>query len=197
MSIINQQFDRNLLETYKFEQCSLSFFYIDDPNTIRFNTTKQEVEQNLKSKKFKAEDNVKGASDFWKSYQYISDEDGHLTDHIRCRFCGRVDKYEPKSGTKHLLAHYKICNPLTKSASIDQYFTKKEIYVTNDEKTMLTRTALEMCYKDLRPFRAIEGRGLMSLLLAVSKLTSKYGLLSEETLRRMLPCDRTVSIFFH
>lgn len=53
--------------------------------------------------------------------------------------------------------------------------------------------ALEFCYKDIRPFTAVEGSGLIDLLVAVSKLSSKYGQFSADELKKNLPCRNTVS----
>lgn len=60
----------------------------------------------------------------------------------------------------------------------------------------ITNAAVKFCYKDMRPFVAIEGKGLNNLLEAVSTLSSKYGKLTAEEIQEILPVANTVSPFF-
>lgn len=195
LSFNKKQIAKNVIRKVQILRLCIIWFHIENPQKkTYFTSSKEEVIQQLNAKKFKLQDNVDGRSEYWRTYQLIVNEKGTPANQARCRICGRVDEYDTKKGTKHLGSHYKSCNALTTPPPINKSFPKKEICITRDEKSMLATTALEMCYKDIRPFSAIEGEGLISLLLAISKLTTKYGLLSEETLRKMLPCDRTVSI---
>lgn len=146
----------------------------------------------MKENVFKVTDNLKGSANFWRSYQVILDEKNEQTGFVKCKFCNRLDKYDTYKGTKDLKLHANQCNALTKTSSILTY-AKKTVCITKEEKTQLTKAALQLCYKDIRPFTAIQGKGQMALLLAVSKLSSKYGQLSEEELKEFLPCANTVN----
>lgn len=150
------------------------------------------MEQNIKQEIFKVIDNAKGTAEYWRSYQLVVDTKGIATGFLRCRFCNRIDTYDSYKGCRPLKAHAVDCNALSKTTSIRSYI-KKEISITKEEKTALSLSALEFCYKDIRPFLSIEGEGLRSLLLSVSKLSSKYGSFSEEQMKKFLPCSNTVS----
>lgn len=154
--------------------------------------SKSEVEKNLNANIFTVQDSAKGTADYWRSYQQVVDMKGGLTGYVRCRFCNRIDVYDTYKGTKQLKAHAKECNALSKSASIRSYI-QKDISITKEEKTALSLSVLQFCYMDIRPFFSIEGEGLKSLLLSISKLSSKYGTFSEEQMKKILPCANTVS----
>lgn len=122
----------------------------------------------------------------------IVDEKNVPTNYVKCKFCNRIDEYDKVKGTKGLKTHTTLCNSLSASCSVKPFITK-DIILSKDEKTSLNMAALGYCYKDLRPFMAIEGEGLRSLLLAISKLSSKYGQFSEEQLNKYLLCPNSVS----
>lgn len=151
------------------------------------------VEKNLKLKIFTVKDNEKGTADFWKTYQQIADANKQLVNHVVCRFCNRVDEYDTYKGTKTLRGHSLQCNALKRTNTLDTYFDK-QINVTKEEKADLCSAVAQLCYKDLRPFIAIENDGQLALLLAISKLSSKYGEFSLESLKKKLPCPKTVII---
>lgn len=154
------------------------------------------MEKNLKEAIFTVKDNTNGTADYWRSYQLVIDKKRISTGYVRCRFCNRLDVYDTFKGTKTLKSHSSACNALSKTKSILSY-VQKEISITKEEKNDVTLSALQFCYKDIRPFWAIQGEGLISLLLAISKLSSKYGTLSLEQLKKILPCPNTVSIIFY
>lgn len=155
-------------------------------------SSKADVEKKLKEKTFKVMKNAEGKADFWQSYQLIVDEKNKPTNYVQCKFCNRIDEYDTSKGIKGLKAHTARCNSLAASSSMKS-FIQKDIILSKDEKASLNMATLEFCYKDIRPFTAINGEGLHSLLLAISKLSSKYGQFSEEQLNKHLLCANSVS----
>lgn len=142
---------------------------------------------------FSVRDRENARSDLWKAYQQIVDQNGEVTNIVQCRQCKRFDKYESEKGVKNLSDHAKNCSALGHSR-MDAFIERNQIEVTKDEKKTLAERAAEFCYKDMRPFTAISGTGLMQLLLTISALSAKYGKFSEEQLKKILPCANTVSL---
>lgn len=68
------------------------------------------------------------------------------------------------SGIKHLNGHIVKCNVLTKTPSICSYI-QRVISITKEENIAVTLSSLEFCYKDVRPFWAIQCEGLSGLLV--------------------------------
>lgn len=102
----------------------------------------------------------------------------------------RFDEYDTVKGLKVLNSHAKSCNAFG-MPKIDGY-VKREVKVTKSEKDELTKSAVKFCYMDMRPFIAVEGRGLMNLFEAVSTISAKYGKLTADQLKEMLPVANTV-----
>lgn len=160
-------------------------------NVIQIDKT--EAVNGLKTGLFSVRDRVNGRSNLWQSYQEVLNENNELTNMVRCRQCKRIDKYDSEKGVKMLGEHAKFCSALGKSR-IDAFVEKKQIEITKEEKKCLAERAAEFCFKDMRPFSAINGAGIMQLLLAISALTAKYGRFSDEQLKKVLPCANTVCV---
>lgn len=151
-----------------------------------------EVTTKLKEKLFTVRKYEDGTADFWRSYEMIYDEKNVQTNFVQCKFCTRIDPYHTLKGTKGLKAHAAQCNSLSALSSVKP-FIQRDIVLSKNEKDALNMAVLEFCYKDIRPFTAINGDGFRSILLAISKLSSKYGPFSEEQLDRNLICPNSVS----
>lgn len=153
--------------------------------------SKDLCKQMLKEKKFSTIE-YDGRAPFWKTYRMVQTEEKIDTNHIQCRRCGRLDLYDPEKGSKNISAHHAKCNALASCPSIENFVTKEK-HISKEEKTALSQAAAEFCFKDLRPFYAIEGTGLLQLLASISSLSAKYGVLDENQLQKFLPCANTVS----
>lgn len=68
---------------------------------------KNEAVNGLKTGQFSVRDRANARSGLWKAYQEVYNENGHLTNMIRCRHCRQVDKYESEKGVKMLGIHAK------------------------------------------------------------------------------------------
>lgn len=150
-----------------------------------------DVEKKLKEKLFAVKKNENGTADYWKSYQMIVDDKNVPTNYVQCKFCSRIDEYNTLKGTRGLKSHASHCNSVSAKSSVKP-FIQREIILSKEEKSALNLAALEFCYKDLRPFTSIKGEGCRSLLLAISRLSSKYGSFSEEQLDRHLLSPNSV-----
>lgn len=147
--------------------------------------SKADCAKMLKEKKFSVVE-YDGRAQFWTTYRMVQTEDKIDTNYVECRRCGT------QKGTKTISAHHLKCNALASCRSMENYVTKEK-QITKEEKTALSHAAAEFCFKDLRPFYAIEGPGLLQLLASVSSLSAKYGVLDENQLKKFLPCANTVS----
>lgn len=152
--------------------------------------SREECVRMLKEKKFSA-DEYNGRASFWRIYRMVRNAEKKDTTWAQCR-CGRIDEYIPEKGTKHMSNHYSQCNVLEKNQSLDKFVTKEK-HITKEEKAALSQATADFCVRDIRPFHAIEGRGLLNLLASVSLLSAKYGVLDESQLQTFLPCRSTVS----
>lgn len=110
--------------------------------------TKTDVEKNLNENVFMVKDNANGIANFWRSYQLVIDKKGVVTGFVRCRYCNRIDVYDTTKGTRILKSHSIECNALSKTPSIRTYM-QKDISITKEEKTELSLSALQFCYKDI------------------------------------------------
>lgn len=135
---------------------------------------------------------VQGKADFWKVYKRLYTKDGKETNCVQCKNCLRFDEYDTNKGLKTLNNHVKSCNAV-RMPTLDR-FVQRDIKLTTTEKNELTKAAAKFCYTDMRPFVAIEGKGLNHLLEAVSALSAKYGKFTSEQLAEMLPVANTVNI---
>lgn len=106
------------------------------------------MEKNLRENTFTVEDSANGTANYWRSYQLVIDKNGNNTGFVRCRFCSRLDVYDTYKGTKTLKAHAGGCNALSRTPSI-RSFVQKNISITKEEKTNLSLSALQFCYKDI------------------------------------------------
>lgn len=169
------------------------FFQLDNNNTKKkkeiINVNRSQANEKLKNGEYVLKDGT-GKANFWKSYKKLYTKDGKDTNCVQCQHCGRFDEYDTIKGLKVLNAHAKSCNAFG-MPKIDGY-VKREVKVTKSEKDELTKSAVKFCYMDMRPFIAVEGRGLMNLFEAVSTISAKYGKLTADQLKEMLPVANTV-----
>lgn len=131
-----------------------------------------------------------GTADFWKAYKRLFTKDGKETNCVQCQYCGRFDEYDSAKGLKTLKTHIKNCCAIG-APKLDAYI-QRDINLTKDEKSGLNKAAVNFCYMDMRPFTAIQGKGLKYLLEAVSAISSKYGKLTPDQLEKILPTANTV-----
>lgn len=155
------------------------------------NVNRMEAKQKLKEGEYILRDG-QGKADFWKVYKKLFTSDGKDTNCVQCQNCCRFDEYDTNKGLKTMNVHAKMCNAFGVQ-KLDA-FIQREIKLNTSEKDELIKAAVKFCYKDMRPFVAVEGEGLRSLLEAISTISAKYGRLSGYQLKEMLPVANTVNI---
>lgn len=127
---------------------------------------------------------------YWETFREIFDEDDlQVAGYICCSVCKRVFLYETcGNGTKSIGIHYKKFGLCTLDS-----FTKRIVTFSTTEKKRILEAAVKFCCKDLRPFFAIYGEGLLDFTEEIVATCSKYGNVSRESLKALLPCPNSVS----
>lgn len=131
-------------------------------------------------------------ADYWETMRAIFDETKReVKSHVFCSVCKCVFKYDTVgNGTKNLKEHYKICKA---GKTLNRFVEKHKKNFTKIEKEKIAQAAVRFCTKDLRPFYALYGNGLMDLMEEVVNVCAPHGKLSRESLQALLPCPNTVS----
>lgn len=131
-------------------------------------------------------------ADYWQTMRAILDEaKREVTGHVFCSVCKNVFKYDTVgSGTKNLKDHHKICKP---GKTLSRFVEKEKNNFTKSEKEKIAQAAVRFCSKDLRPFYALYGEGLMDLMEEMLSVCIPHGKLSRKSLQALLPCPNTVS----
>lgn len=157
---------------------------------------RKRIENRIKSKEFETKKRLYSSkiSSIWKFYEEIFDEKGHkIQNFIFCPHCETVKTYDTSLGSSNLIRHTKRCKGL-QSNTLDRYVVKN-VQITKNDRNEVLDAAKRFCYVDLRPFYAIAGEGLVDLLMAVSSVTARHGLLSKDNILDLLPHPTTVSLF--
>lgn len=153
----------------------------------------EEIKEKLASKEFITQKRAgsRYTSSNSNTFHEIVTKDGLLVpNYVFCTNCNKLQRYEPIKGTNNLNRHMQACT-MPKN-SIKRYLAKKSISLDRADKNSLLNAAKRFCYLDLRPFKAVEGEGLIDLLHAVSSITARHGLLSKEQLNEIIPAPLTV-----
>lgn len=131
---------------------------------------------------------------YWETMRGIFDETNReVKNYVFCSVCKYVFRYDTNVGTKSLRDHSRICQP---GKTFGRFVAKNKTNFTNVENKQIVEAAVRFCCKDLRPFFALHGEGLMDLLLeALVGICAQHGRLSRESLRSLLPCPNSVSKF--
>lgn len=147
-------------------------------------TTKNKFAEGNVSKRFK--------SVIWTICDEIFDESNQkLTSAVFCTKCKTVFKYNSRSiGTTTIKNHGCLDEP--NQTKIDGFgITKKTIAQT--DKSKMKDSAVAFVGKDLRPFEALNGAGLFELSKTLISVGAKYGNLSDDDIRALIPSPSTVS----
>lgn len=154
-----------------------------------------DIEAKLKLNLFKTRERTGLAyrSTNWSLFKEIVTDEGNLVSNfVYCTNCAKVISYNTVKGTNNLNRHRNACSKKP-TGTIQNYMVRPINFLPKDKAGVLD-AAKKFCYQDLRPFSAIEGNGLIKLLHEVSSVTNRYGLLSEDQIRLLLPCRTTVRL---
>lgn len=129
---------------------------------------------------------------YWETFRSIFDANkNEIKDFVCCDVCKHILKYDTAgSGTKNIKDHFAACKP---GGALGRFVQRNKTNFTKSEKNRIAEAAVRFCAKDLRPFYAISGEGLMDFLVAIASICGEYGCLSRESLLALLPCPNTVS----
>lgn len=147
--------------------------------------TRSKFSDGRASKRFK--------SPIWKCCNEITDQNDQLVkEAIYCVRCSRVFKYNPRSnGTTQILNHGCLSDKSAQT-KIDGFTTTKKV-ISEADKNQLKMSSVSLCTKDFRPFEAISGIGLFTLIKTCIFLGAKYGNLEDSQIRSLLPSSHTIS----
>lgn len=161
------------------------------------NMARERIQAKINSKEFKTKKRLclsKGSS-IWQFYEEIFNEKGHkIPNFIFCPQCETVKTYDTSCGSSNLLRHKEKCN--SRQINTLDRFVLKNLRITKKDRDEVLNAAKRFCYVDLRPFYAIAGNGLLDLLMAVSCVTARHGLLSRDNMMDLIPHPTTVSPLF-
>lgn len=102
-------------------------------------------------------------------------------------------KYSSKLGTSNALGHFKKHEASEGTVTLDKFFIKKKSIVSAADKSNLIEAGVKFVSKDLRPFAAIKGEGMMDLAHTLWNMGAKYGQISRNELVEVMPCPPAIS----
>lgn len=111
---------------------------------------------------------------------------------VVCKKCEKVMRYDSKTlGTNHLTNHLKT-HGNERLHSMNEFVMKtKEL--TKTDKNMVLNACVNFVCKDLRPYSAVVGDGLIELLQTFMKIGSIHGTLEQSQIKDLLPSVQTIS----
>lgn len=131
------------------------------------------------------------SSTVWNKFQIIQckreDIFVDVSNYVICKKCSRFLKYNgtTTTGLKNHTCRFIEVDSNNSSAST-------EIKFTDEDKKLIRDSATKFIVNDLRPFYAIEGIGLNSLLSSVIDLVHKYPTISSDKIMNSLPSRNTL-----
>lgn len=139
----------------------------------------------------KPNETKKSTGRFWSTFDRIFDAQtgAPIVGYVLCRMCNKISKYDPTKGISNLNTHSEACKTQKQTLTA---FIPRENTIKNNHKKELCMQTVAASAKDLRTFNLTEGSGVFGLLHTVWNLGAKVGAVSEEELRRALPCKQTV-----
>ena len=163
----------------------------------------QQIKKLLKEKKLLLKKNSTIHSSVWKIFLQVFHEEQY-TGYVLCSDCNQALKHDrATSGTSHQQRHIDR-SPCKKKADHNQPVTSHRRPLTqatmtsfvSNMKPILTsckeeiaNAAVAFVAKDLRPFSAIEGKGLLKLANALINVGAKHGKVDAAT---VLPARNTI-----
>lgn len=129
---------------------------------------------------------------YWETFRLIFDaSDIQIRGYVCCSVCKTILVYDTsKNGTQGIKNHWQTCKP---GGKVDLFVQKRKTNFTTKEKELVLNGVVRFCCKDLRPFYAIYGDGLLDFLTAFISVAHRYGNLDKISIESLLPCPNTVS----
>lgn len=159
----------------------------------------EKVSRCLVSGEYKLRPSINGRSDVWKDFGVVTDQDGKVLPYAACKSCFTVVSYTGrKSGTNSLKRHK--CKSDDRQTSILTALSVKSIQpkfakVTQADKHKIIQLSTNYVCKDISPFEAVDGDGLLYLIQGVTDLQFKQS--QPLNVRDIIPHSTTVSRNIH
>lgn len=128
--------------------------------------------------------------ELWQHFSkiYCVTSEVQIQGFIVCNDCKRVLKYTSSNVLLHIKKHVKP------KQTIDDFFgSERGAQLTLGDKELLLEASVNFVCKDLRPYASLEGEGMLDIAHAIWNLGAKYGAMSKDQIRSILPSAVTVS----
>lgn len=136
------------------------------------------------------------SSPVWLKFHEIIDENSNIVPKwYYCLQCKQpVENKYPNGTTVRFIRHLKQCTEHdTSQLKLDEFFAEKDPKkVTGKYVDMLKEASVRFVCEDLRPYSAIEGRGVFELIAAGVEIGKRYPNLTRSDLMISLPSRDTV-----
>lgn len=161
-------------------------------------TIKKKLDDGIYSSRSKLYGNAskRFKSPIWEIVNEILDENRDLVKNaVVCTKCNKVFVYNSNShGTSHILKH-SCMNSNASNTLISGFLTVQNKKIRSDDKLKIKQAATSFICKDLRPFEALNGSGLLEFASACVNIGAIYGNLAIDDIKNLLPSPQTVSRF--
>lgn len=136
----------------------------------------------------------KSAEHFQFICSIVDENDSIIKDYVACSKCKEAIYYNSDHGSSPLIRHYKEKHKGSGSSITMDAFVQRSIKnFTTFDKEKAKSVSTDFVVKDLRPFEAICGSGLIALLMFFTQLGHKYGPLTHDDIAEILPSPQTIS----
>lgn len=131
-------------------------------------------------------------SNVWLSFNEIVDKSNNkvISNFVECIKCNSFAQYNGISTTQ-LLRH--VC--LKKQRNLDFFLSKNKCEIAHEDKAKITNACVKFISKDLRPYYAVEGEGLIDLLKSMVNIGRKYSFISDSDIEKIIPSRNTVKSY--
>lgn len=165
---------------------------------VEIEAQKKNIANKILDQIFTTSENNKGTSDVWKIYRIILDEtQNKVKGFVWCSLCETVRVYNDK-GTQPLRRHKEEHETEKQRRSsqtlINEYVEKLKKKFTSKTREDVRDTATEYVVRDSRPFESVTGVGLIRLLMLFSQIGERFGHLTEDEVKYLLPDPTTVRL---
>lgn len=132
--------------------------------------------------------------DLWNSFDQIfcCDTNVLIPEVVACKTCKKVLRYQTKNGSSNALSHAE--KHIAMKNTIETFLIKpKGLNLLSGDKDRLMQSFVQFVTKDIRPYQAVEGEGMLDLLNTIWNLGARYGAATKEEIIEVLPSAVTVS----
>lgn len=116
----------------------------------------------------------------WQKFNLIHDSDKQFINIVICNDCEAIYKYNPITGNSTLNKHAQKCS--NNNSKLTNFFTKKEVKLTSQDKLELKNAQSMLVIKSLSPFGLMDNEGFLNFANVCFKIGSKYGSLKSESI---------------